>query len=161
MNNKSTKTEIKEYIYKSNLKLFEIIDKLSNYGISTTPNAFTNKLNRDTIRYSEVKALANILGYQLIWQPINKVDERILSELKRSKKDINVFEGFMSNILGLTNTLKEDKGLNFAMLSLMLNNKEITNILSDIFQHLGDNYKELNNPMDLSEYEDKTFPEKD
>ncbi|NFH88798.1 hypothetical protein FDA33_00950 [Clostridium botulinum] len=147
MNNKSTKTEIKEYIFQRNLKLVQIIEALNNYGIKTTPQALTNKLTRDTIRYSEVKAIADILDYELVWQPKTKIDENILLELERNNMDINLFEGIISNILDLANPLNNNKKNNLKTLSLILENKELNNSLVNIFKYLSANYKNLRKIM--------------
>jgi len=143
MNNKSTKNEIKEYIYQSDLKLVEIIEKLNNYGIKTTSNAFTNKLNRDTVRYSEVKAIADILDCELAWIPKTKVNPNIISELKRSNMDVNIFEGFIANIFELANPLNKNIENNLMILTLMLKNEELNKSLIKIFEHLNKNYKPL------------------
>jgi hypothetical protein len=159
VNDKSTKTEIKEYIYQSDLKYFEIIDKLKNYGISTTTNAFTNKLNRDTVRYSEVKALADILDCEINWMPKTKVNPKILSEIKRNNLDINLFEGFISNIFELSNPLNKNINNNLAILSLLLKNKELNDSLVEIFQYLSNNYKSLTQGIQF--LDDKYELEKD
>lgn len=143
MNSKSTKNEIKEYIYQSDLKLIEIIEALNNYGIKTTSNAFTNKLNRDTVRYTEVKAIADILNCELMWIPKTKVNSNIISELKRSNMDINLFEGFISNIFELANPLNKNISNNLMILALMLKNEELNKSLIDIFEYLNKNYKPL------------------
>lgn len=143
MNNKSTKNEIKEYIYQNDLKLVEIIEALNNYGIKTTSNAFTNKLNRDTVRYSEVKAIADILGCELTWIPKTKVNPNIISELQRKNMDVNVFEGFIANIFALANPLNNDINNNLMILALMLKNEELNKSLVDIFDYLNKNYKPL------------------
>ena len=44
-----------------------MIEALKGYGIETTPQALSNKLSRDTLRYSEAKAIADIIGYELNW----------------------------------------------------------------------------------------------
>jgi len=143
MNKNSTKTELKEYIFNSDLKYFEIIDKLNNYGISTTTNAFTNKLNRDTVRYTEVKALADILDCELAWIPKTKVDSGIITQLKRGHMDINLFEGFISNIFALANPLNKNTDNNLMMLSIILKNEELNKSLVEIFEYLNKNYKPL------------------
>lgn len=63
-----TRNEIKSYIVKSGWKIVDIVEKLKDYGIETTPQALSNKLTRDTIRYSEVKAIAEIIGFEIKWQ---------------------------------------------------------------------------------------------
>lgn len=62
-----TRNEIKSYIALSGWKIVDIVEKLKDKGIETTPQALSNKLSRDTIRYSEVKAIAEIIGYELNW----------------------------------------------------------------------------------------------
>lgn len=66
------RNEIKSYIIKKGFKMVDIVDKLKLHGIETTPQALSNKLSRDTIRYSEVKAIADIIGYEIKW--VNKED---------------------------------------------------------------------------------------
>ena len=62
-----TRNEIKSYIAASGWKIVDVIDALKGYGIETTPQALSNKLSRDTLRYSEAKAIADIIGYELNW----------------------------------------------------------------------------------------------
>lgn len=62
-----TRNEIKSYIALSGWKLVDVIEALKGYGIETTPQALSNKLSRDTLRYSEAKAIADIIGYELNW----------------------------------------------------------------------------------------------
>ena len=62
-----TRNEIKSYIALSGWKIVDIVEKLKDKGIETTPQALSNKLSRDTIRYLEVKAIAEIIGYELNW----------------------------------------------------------------------------------------------
>lgn len=63
-----TRNEIKSYIALSGWKIVDIVEKLKEYGIETTPQGLSNKLSRDTIRYSEVKAIADIIGYKIKWE---------------------------------------------------------------------------------------------
>lgn len=62
-----TRNEIKSYIALSGWKIVDIVEELKKYGIETTPQALSNKLARDTIRYSEVKIIADIIGYEINW----------------------------------------------------------------------------------------------
>lgn len=62
-----TRNEIKSYIALSGWKIVDIVEKLKDYGIETTPQGLSNKLSRNTIRYSEVKAIAEIIGYDITW----------------------------------------------------------------------------------------------
>ncbi|MBP1889777.1 hypothetical protein J2Z53_001360 [Clostridium moniliforme] len=63
-----TRNEIKSYIAAKGWKMIDLVEALKDYGIETTPQALSNKLSRNTIRYSEVKAIANIIGYKLVWE---------------------------------------------------------------------------------------------
>lgn len=65
--NNETRNEIKSYIVASGWKLIDVVEKLKDYGIDTTPQALSNKLTRDTLRYSEAKAIADIIGFSLEW----------------------------------------------------------------------------------------------
>lgn len=62
-----TRNEIKSYIALSGWKIVDIVEKLKDYGIESTPQGLSNKLSRDTIRFSEVKAIADIIGYKIDW----------------------------------------------------------------------------------------------
>ncbi|MDU2663560.1 MAG: DUF6471 domain-containing protein [Clostridium perfringens] len=64
----ATRNEIKSYISAKGWKMIDLVEALKEYGIETTPQALSNKLSRDTIRYSEVKAIADIIGYKLVWE---------------------------------------------------------------------------------------------
>ncbi len=68
------KNEIKSYIALSGLTLTKIVEKLNQSRKSkdeqyqsTTQSNLSNKLSRGTIKYSEVKEMANIMGYDIIW----------------------------------------------------------------------------------------------
>lgn len=62
-----TRNEIKSYIALSGWKIVDIVEKLKEYDIETTPQGLSNKLSRDTIRFSEVKAIADIIGFKIDW----------------------------------------------------------------------------------------------
>ena len=40
----------------------------AEYGWSDSDSNFSNKLEKQTIRYREVLELAEILGYEIVWQ---------------------------------------------------------------------------------------------
>jgi hypothetical protein len=47
----------------------EVVDVLStDYGWSDSLSNFSAKLGRGSLRYSEAVKIANILGYDIIWQ---------------------------------------------------------------------------------------------
>ena len=70
----SIRNEIKSYISKSGWTLTQIVDILNKRhpDSPTTTQNISNKLSRGTIKYAEVKEIADIIGYQIEW--LNKQD---------------------------------------------------------------------------------------
>lgn len=58
-----TRKEIKHYIKKHDFKMQDIAEQLN---MSSTN--FANHLTRETIPYKDVKEIADILGYDIIWK---------------------------------------------------------------------------------------------
>ena len=67
------RNEIKGYIAASGKKLTEIVSEINKRhpGEPTTTQNISNKLARGTIRYSECKEIADILGMEICWQKKN------------------------------------------------------------------------------------------
>lgn len=64
------KNEIKSYIAKSGWTLTNIVAELNKKrpeSEHTTTQNISNKLARGTIKYSEVKEIAAIIGYEVKW----------------------------------------------------------------------------------------------
>jgi len=64
------RNEIKAYIAKSGWTLTNIVveyNKNRPVDEQTTPQNISNKLTRGTIKYSEVKEIADIIGYKIEW----------------------------------------------------------------------------------------------
>lgn len=71
------KNEIKGYISTSGWTLTEIVNKMNEKlpdDKKTTVQNISNKLTRGTIKYSEVKEIADIIGMNLLW--IKKEDSQ-------------------------------------------------------------------------------------
>ena len=67
------RNEIKSYIVREGVTMTEIVEKLSaEYGWSASVPNFSSKLQRGSLRYEEAIELANILGYDLVWQKREK-----------------------------------------------------------------------------------------
>ncbi|AHN22024.1 MULTISPECIES: hypothetical protein [Lysinibacillus] len=69
------KNEIKGYISSSGWTLTEIVNKMNENlpdDKKTTVQNISNKLTRGTIKYSEVKEIADIIGMNIEW---NKKEE--------------------------------------------------------------------------------------
>ena len=67
--NINIRNEIKSYIVREGLTMSEVVEKLvEEYGWSKSVSNFSGKLQRGSLRYSEAKELADVLGYDLVWQ---------------------------------------------------------------------------------------------
>ena len=65
----NTRNEIKAQIIRAGFKMQELLDRLhSDYGWSDSVSNFSNKLARNSLRYREAVELADVLGYDLMWQ---------------------------------------------------------------------------------------------
>lgn len=65
------RNEIKSYIAASGWTLVDIVAKMNesrSESERTTPQNITNKLTRGTIKYSEVKEIAEIIGFKVVWE---------------------------------------------------------------------------------------------
>ena len=63
------RNEIRSYIVAKGMTMTEIVKEWNrrNPDNPTTPQNLGNKLARGTIRYSECKEIADILGMKIIW----------------------------------------------------------------------------------------------
>lgn len=70
----SIRNEIKSYISQSGWTITEIVKVLNERhpNSPTTPQNISNKLTRGTIKYSEVKEIADIIGFRIEWNPTDK-----------------------------------------------------------------------------------------
>lgn len=71
METNTIRNEIKAYIAASGWSLVDIVTKLNESRLPderTTPQNISNKLTRGTIKYSEVKEIAAIIGYKVMWE---------------------------------------------------------------------------------------------
>lgn len=65
----NVRNEIKAQIIRTGMTMQEVVDLLSQeYGWSDSVSNLSSKLQRESIRYKEVLELADVLGYDLIWQ---------------------------------------------------------------------------------------------
>lgn len=63
---KIIKNEVKSYIIKEGFTMKKIAGLLDEESKVALQN-LSNKLTRGTIRYSEIKQIADILGYEIKW----------------------------------------------------------------------------------------------
>ena len=65
----TVRNEIKAQIIRAGYTMQELVDRLhEEYGWSDSVSNLSAKLQRESIRYKEVMELADVLGYDLIWQ---------------------------------------------------------------------------------------------
>ena len=65
----SIRNEIKAQIVRAGMTMQQVVDLLSDeYGWSDSVSNFSNKLARGSLRYEEAVQLAEVLGYELVWQ---------------------------------------------------------------------------------------------
>ncbi len=63
------RNEIKSYIIRQGMTMQEVVDVLSDeYGWSDSVSNLSNKLQRESLRYTEAVQLAHVLGYELVWK---------------------------------------------------------------------------------------------
>ena len=65
----SIRNEIKAQIIRAGYTMQEVVDLLHNeYGWSDSVSNLSNKLQRESLRYTEAVQLANALSYEIVWQ---------------------------------------------------------------------------------------------
>jgi hypothetical protein len=65
----NVRNEIKAQIIRTGMTMQEVVDLLSDeYGWSDSVSNLSAKLQRESIRYREVLELADVLGYEIVWQ---------------------------------------------------------------------------------------------
>ena len=61
--------EIKSYIVRTGCTMQVVVDLLADeHGWSDSVSNLSNKLQRESLRYTEAVQLADALGYDIVWQ---------------------------------------------------------------------------------------------
>lgn len=69
----NVRNEIKAQIVRAGFTMQDVVDKLAeDYGWSDSVSNLSAKLQRESIRYKEVIELADVLGYDIVWQKRGK-----------------------------------------------------------------------------------------
>lgn len=63
----SIKDEIKGYIVMNGWRMGDVARKISKTNSKSSLQNLSNKLNNETIKYAEVKKIADALGYEIKW----------------------------------------------------------------------------------------------
>ena len=72
MNNNPIKNEIKSIIAKKGLTMTAVVELINNNrdtANKTSVQNLNNKLTRESIKYTEMVELANVLGFDIKWIP--------------------------------------------------------------------------------------------
>ena len=65
----SSRHEIKAQIVRAGFTMQELVNRLADeYDWSDSVSNLSAKLQRESIRYKEVIELADVLGYDIVWQ---------------------------------------------------------------------------------------------
>ena len=73
-NDESYRNEIKAYIVRAGMTMNEVVEILADeYGWSSSVPNLSGKLRRGSLRYTEAVELADVLGYDLVWQKRREV----------------------------------------------------------------------------------------
>ena len=65
----SIRNEIKAQIIRAGYTMQEVVDQLHDeYGWSDSVSNLSGKLQRESLRYREAVELADVLGYDIVWQ---------------------------------------------------------------------------------------------
>lgn len=67
-NQMKIKDEVKSYIVKEGYTMKMIAKLINKKNSNVALQNLSNKLSRETIKYSEVKKIADILGYEIRWE---------------------------------------------------------------------------------------------
>lgn len=63
------RNEIKSYIVKEGMTMRELVEMLAyEYDWSDSVPNFSGKLRRGSLRYSEAVEMADVMGYDIVWQ---------------------------------------------------------------------------------------------
>ena len=65
----SIRNEIKSQIVREGLTMQQLVEQLSEeYGWSESVSNLSAKLQRESLRYIEAVQMADVMGYDLVWQ---------------------------------------------------------------------------------------------
>ena len=63
------RNEVKSYIVRQGMTMQEVVDLLRDeHGWSDSVSNLSNKLQRESLRYTEAVQLADARGYEIVWQ---------------------------------------------------------------------------------------------
>ena len=76
MNEKTIKQQIQIALIVRGMTLTDLYNQLKEkYGKEYTLQNLSSKINRNTLKYTEVQEIADILNYDIIWKDANNKQE--------------------------------------------------------------------------------------
>ena len=67
--NMNVRNEIKAQIIRTGMTMQKVVDLLAGeYGWSDSVSNLSNKLQRESLRYTEAVQLAEVLGFEIVWR---------------------------------------------------------------------------------------------
>ena len=67
--NMNVRNEIKAQIIRTGMTMQQVVDLLfDEYGWSDSVSNLSNKLQRESLRYTEAVQLAEVLGFDIVWR---------------------------------------------------------------------------------------------
>ena len=65
----NVRNEVKSYLVCEGVTMQDVLGKLEQqYGWSRSISNLSGKLQRETLRYKEAVELADVLGYEIVWE---------------------------------------------------------------------------------------------
>ena len=63
------KDDLKAAIIKSGFTMTQVVEQLNvKYDRDTSIQNFSSKLRRETLKYTEVEEILDIIGYSIVWE---------------------------------------------------------------------------------------------
>lgn len=76
MNDKTIKQQIQIALIERNMKLTDLYDQLKEkYNKEYSLQNLSSKINRNTLKYSEVQEIADILQYDIVWKDSKEAEQ--------------------------------------------------------------------------------------
>lgn len=76
MNDKTIKQQIQIALIERNMKLTDLYNQLKEkYNKEYSLQNLSSKINRNTLKYSEVQEIADILKYDIVWKDSKEAEQ--------------------------------------------------------------------------------------
>lgn len=76
MNDKTIKQQIQIALIERNMKLTDLYNQLKErYNKEYSLQNLSSKINRNTLKYSEVQEIADVLQYDIVWKDSKEAEQ--------------------------------------------------------------------------------------